>query len=75
MTTEADVRERHTSTPDARAARTRAATAANKRRAAARAARELTGRLEHLDDEQVATLAAMLRDEANDRRLTIPDLR
>lgn len=63
------------STTDAGVARTHAATEANRRRAASRAARELTGRLEYVDDEQVATLAALLRDEALDRGLVVPDLR
>lgn len=62
-------------TTEARVARTSAATAANRRRAATRAAQELVSRLSHLDDEQLATLAAVLRDEAHDRGLTVPDLR
>jgi hypothetical protein len=62
-------------TADARVARTRAATDANRRRAAARAAQELAGRLEYLDDERVAALAAVLVAEALARGLAVPDLR
>lgn len=62
-------------TTDAHVARTRAATDANRRRAAARAAQELIARLNHLDDELVATLAAVLRDETHDRGHAVPDLR
>jgi hypothetical protein len=57
-----------------RVARTHAATAANRRRAAARAAAELAGRLEYLDDQLLATLAAVLVAEASDRRLAVPHL-
>lgn len=62
-------------TPRAGVARTSAATAANRRRAATHAARELVARLDHLDSEQLTTLAAVLADEAADRGLTVPDLR
>jgi hypothetical protein len=62
-------------TTHARVARTHAATAANRRRAAARTAQELVARLDHLDSDLLATLAAVLADEATDRGLTVPDLR
>lgn len=62
-------------TTHARVARTSAATAANRRRAAARAAHELACRLEHLDDERVAILAGTLLAEAIRRGLAVPDLR
>lgn len=62
-------------TTDARVARTHAATTANRQRAARRAAHELVGRVEYLDDELLTTLAAVLRDEAHDRGLAVPDLR
>lgn len=64
-----------TATTHARVARTHAATDANRRRAAGRAAQELVARLEHLDGELLATLAALLRDEVLDRGLAVPDLR
>jgi hypothetical protein len=54
-----------------RVARTHAATNANRRRAAARAAAELAGRLDHLDDEHVQALAALLATEARDRGLVV----
>jgi hypothetical protein len=62
-------------TPRARVARTHAATTANLRRAAGRAAREISERLEYLDDERVATLAGVLVAEALARGLAVPDLR
>lgn len=62
-------------TTDARVARTRAANAANRRRGAVRAAHELTGRVEHLDDELLATLAGVLVAAALARGLAVPDLR
>jgi hypothetical protein len=62
-------------TTDAGVARTHAATTANKRRAATRAAHELTGRVEHLDDELLATLAGVLVAAALARGLAVPDLR
>ncbi len=58
-------------TTDARVARTSAATAANRRRAAARAATELAGRLEHLDDERLQALAGLLATEARERGLVV----
>lgn len=62
-------------TTDARVARTHAATLANRRRAAARAATELAGRLEYLDDERLRTLAGVLVAAALERGLAVPDLR
>lgn len=62
-------------TTHARVARTSAATAANRRRAATRAAQTIVARLDDLDSEQLTTLAALLADEASDRGLTIPRLR
>lgn len=55
--------------------RTRNATATNRLRGAQRAASVLAGRLEYLDDEQLATLAAVLVAEALARGLAVPDLR
>lgn len=64
-----------TTTTDARVARTHAATNANRQRAAARACLELSGRLEYLDDDLLALLAAVAVAEALARGLTVPDLR
>lgn len=60
----------HTTT-HARVARTRAANAANQRRAAIRAAHQLVGRAEHLDDELLAVVAGVLATEARDRGLVV----
>jgi hypothetical protein len=62
-------------TSHAGVARTRAATTANLRRAAGRTAQELAARLEYLDDERVAALAAVLVAEALARGLAVRDLR
>ena len=62
-------------TTDARVARTHAATTANKQRAATRAALNLTGRLEYLDDELLTTTAGVLVAAALARGLAVPDLR
>lgn len=62
-------------TTNAHVARTAAATTANRRRAAARAAQDLAARLEYLDGELLAALAAVLVAEALDRGVAVPDLR
>jgi hypothetical protein len=58
-------------TTDARVARTAAAATAGRPRAAGRAARELAGRLEHLDDDRLQALAGLLATEARDRGLVV----
>ena len=74
-TTAPETSVRITSTPDAGVARTRKANATNRARGAATAAREIAGRLEYLDDERLAALAAVLVAEALARGLAVPDLR
>lgn len=56
-------------------ARTAAATEANKRRKAERVCLEVGLRLEHLDDERLQLLAAVLVVEVLERGLAVPDLR
>lgn len=64
---------RPTSTSDV--PKTAAATAARRRAYTARIALELAGRLDELDDDRVARLAAVLVAEAHARGLAVWDLR
>lgn len=58
-------------TTDARVARTHGANTANQRRAARRAAQQITVRLDHLDDDHLLALAAIVVTEARDRGLVV----
>jgi hypothetical protein len=58
-------------TTDARVARTHAATTTNRQRAARRAAQQAILRLDHLDDEHLLALAAVVVTEARDRGLAV----
>lgn len=58
-------------TTHARVARTHAANSTNQRRAARRAAQQATLRLDHLDDEHLLALAAIVVTEARDRGLVV----
>ena len=62
-------------TTSASVARTHGANKANRARGASTAAYELARRLEHLDDERLQALAAVLVAEALARGLAVPDLR